>query len=166
MSAARAEEDETLVKADFPVLRTTPLRWADIDTYGHVNNAVHYLLVDTAINGWLMEATGGDIRQLSAIGVVVETGCRYQREIHFPCTPVLGLRLGRLGTSSVQYEVAIFIDEGAPAATARFVHVYIDPTTRRPVSVPDEIREALAELDPSVGTSATSTKTEDASWGR
>lgn len=81
-------------RSDYPVLRTTPLRWADVDTYGHVNNAVHYLLMDTAINGWLGEAVGVDIRsELSGFAVVAETGCRYLREIHFPATPELGIRL-------------------------------------------------------------------------
>src|SRR3954447_3141044 len=62
-------------RSDFPVLRPVPLRWNDDDAYGHVNNAVHYLLFDTAVNGWLVEATDTDIRRLPAIGIVAETGC-------------------------------------------------------------------------------------------
>lgn len=129
--------------ADFPVQRTLPLRWADIDTYGHVNNTVHYALMDTAINGWITEATGIHPRDLPATGLVVETGCRYLAEIGPGDVPVLGIRLEAVGTSSIRYEVGIFAGQESPAAIARFVHVYVDPTTRRPVAIPEVVREAL-----------------------
>lgn len=141
-------DPRALRPADFPVLRLLPTRWSDDDTYGHVNNAVHYLMFDTAVNGWLIEASGTDIRTLPAIGLVVETSCRYFAELRFPETVTAGLGLERLGTSSVVYRLALFgaaADE--PAAVGRFVHVYVDRTTRRPVPVPPEIRAALAQLE-------------------
>jgi len=134
---------------DYPVLREIPLRWADIDTYGHVNNAVNYVLMDTLVNGWLGEQTGVDIRtDLSGFAVVVETSCRYFREMQFSVTPKLGLRLEGAARSSVRYEIAFFIDDSAPAAVGRFVHVYIDPQSRRPVDIPERIRRALELLEP------------------
>ena len=135
-----------LRRTDFPVLRDVPLRWADVDVYGHVNNVVHYSIFDTAVNGWLIEATGVDIRRLDAIGLVIETSCRYHAELAFPGTVVAGLALERLGTSSVVYRLALFGGPESPAATGRFVHVYVDRVTRRPVRVPDEVRVALARL--------------------
>ncbi|MGZ4613437.1 MAG: acyl-CoA thioesterase [Kineosporiaceae bacterium] len=140
----------TLRRADFPVLRPVPLRWNDDDTYGHVNNAVHYLLFDTAVNGWLVEATGTDIRQLPAIGIVAETGCRYLAELRFPEPVTCGLALDRLGRSSVTYRLALFGEADPPAAVGRFVHVYVDAATRRPVPVPAEVRRALRRLDQTV----------------
>ncbi|MCW2645461.1 MAG: acyl-CoA thioesterase, partial [Pseudonocardiales bacterium] len=71
-------------REDFRVLRSLPTRWSDDDTYGHVNNVVHYALFDTAVNGWLIEASGVDIRSLPAVGLVVETSCRYFAELRFP----------------------------------------------------------------------------------
>lgn len=139
-------------RAHFPVLRTIPTRWSDDDTYGHVNNVVHYSMFDTAVNGWLIEAAGVDIRRLPAIGVVVETGCRYFRELRFPEMVTAGIGLERLGRSSVVYRLALFGADEDPAAVGRFVHVYVDGATRRPVPVPDEIRgalRALAEPSPS-----------------
>ena len=135
-----------LRRGDFPVLREIPARWADVDVYGHVNNVVHYSLFDTAVNGWLIEASGVDIRRLDAIGLVVETSCRYHAELEFPGTFPAGLALERLGTSSVVYRLALFGAPESPAATGRFVHVYVDRTTRRPVRVPDVVRTALARL--------------------
>jgi acyl-CoA thioester hydrolase len=121
-----------------------PLRWADLDMYGHVNNSIHYLLMDTAVNDWLAEATGTHPRELPALGVVAETGCRFLREIGPEHTPELGIRLDRLGRSSVRYGVGFFIDDGPPAALAHFVHVYVDPATRRPVEIPEIVRLAIA----------------------
>jgi acyl-CoA thioester hydrolase len=140
-------EPQSLRRADFPVLRSLPTRWSDDDTYGHVNNVVHYLMFDTAVNGWLIEASGVDIRRLPAIGLVVETSCRYFAELRFPETVTAGIALERLGTSSVVYRLALF-GEGRdePAAVGRFVHVYVDDRQRRPTPVPPEIRAALDQL--------------------
>ena len=137
-----------LRRADFPVLRALPTCWSDDDTYGHVNNTVHYLMFDTAVNGFLIDASGVDIRRLPAVGLVVETSCRYFAELRFPETVTAGLALDRLGTSSVVYSLALFGERSeAPAAAGRFVHVYVDRDTRRPVPVPPEIRAALAHLE-------------------
>jgi acyl-CoA thioester hydrolase len=138
---------EALRRSDFQVLRQLPTRWSDDDTYGHVNNVVHYLMFDTAVNGWLIEASGVDIRQLPAIGLVVETSCRYFAELRFPEVVTAGLALERLGNSSVIYRLALFGEHSqSPAAAGRFVHVYVDRDTRRPTPVPGEIRAALAKL--------------------
>lgn len=142
-------DPKQLRRTDFAVLRTLPTRWSDDDTYGHVNNVVHYLMFDTAVNGWLMEASGTDIRRLPAIGLVVETSCKYFAELRFPETVTAGIGLERLGTSSVVYQLALFgEDADGPAAVGRFVHVYVDRDERRPTPVPPEIRRALAQLGP------------------
>lgn len=136
----------TLRPEDFAVLVDVPLRWADDDAYGHVNNAVHYQLFDTAVNGWLATQVG-DVRGLPALGVVAETGCRYLGELRFPERVRCGLSLDRLGASSVAYRLALFGEGGpGPVAVGRFVHVYVDPGTRRPVPVPDAVRTAVDRL--------------------
>jgi acyl-CoA thioester hydrolase len=144
-------DPSALRRGDFPVLRELPTRWSDDDVYGHVNNVVHYAMFDSAVNGWLIDATGTDIRQLPAIGLVVETRCRYFAELRFPDVVTAGLGLERLGNSSVVYRLALFgpRDE-APAAAGRFVHVYVDRESRRPVPVPDRIRAALRLLQSTV----------------
>ncbi|MDT4957421.1 MAG: acyl-CoA thioester hydrolase [Pseudonocardiales bacterium] len=133
-------------REDFRVLRSLPTRWSDDDTYGHVNNVVHYALFDTAVNGWLIEASGVDIRSLPAVGLVVETSCRYFAELRFPEVVTAGLALDHLGRSSVVYRLALFGAGDGPAAVGRFVHVYVDRATRQTVPVPPEIRAALAVL--------------------
>ncbi|MFI7587692.1 acyl-CoA thioesterase [Spongisporangium articulatum] len=137
---------ERPTRAEFPALRPITTRWADNDHYGHVNNVVYYAFFDTAVNGWLIEATGLDVRTLPAIGLVVETSCRFFAPLSFPEPVTVGLRSERLGTSSVTYSLAIFGAGAEAAATGRFVHVYVDAATRRPVPVPEEIRAALHSL--------------------
>lgn len=131
-------------RAEFPVLWPITLRWSDNDVYGHVNNVIYYSWFDTAVNGWLMRATGADVRQLDALGVVVETACRYRSEVSFPGTVEIGVRVARVGTSSVTYQLAAFADGAEqPAALGHFVHVYVDHESRRPTAVPEVVRHAL-----------------------
>lgn len=137
-------------RADYSVWRRATTRWADDDVYGHMNNARYFELIDTAVNVHLAEATGLDIRQLPAVGVVAEVSCRYFREVGYPDPIDLGLAVERLGTSSVVYRIGIFQGPGDEAAAeGRFVHVYVANTgrgERATVPIPDEIRAAVAPL--------------------
>jgi acyl-CoA thioester hydrolase len=146
-SIARMTTDAVPQRDDFPALRRITTRWADNDVYGHVNNVVYYSFFDTAVNGWLIDATGVDIRELPAIGLVAETSCRFLASLSFPEPVVAGLALERLGTSSVIYRIGLFRGEDStPAALGRFVHVYVDARTRLTTPVPDRIRTALSAL--------------------
>jgi acyl-CoA thioester hydrolase len=141
-------------RRDFVAWRAATTRWADDDVYGHLNNAVYFELIDTAVNAHLLQATGLDIRRLPAIGVVAEVSCRYYAELGFPEPVDLGLAVERLGGSSVVYRVGLFQGEPHPDqpanAEGRFVHVYVDNTVtggpRPVVPVPEEIRTAVAPL--------------------
>ena len=135
-------------REEFKVIRPIPTRWMDNDHYGHVNNVAYYSFFDTAVNGFLIDACGTDIRELPAIGIVAESSCRFLSAVSFPDTIHAGLGIERLGTKSVVYRIALFRgDEDAPCAIGRFVHVYVDRDSRRPVEIPQEIRHALSMLD-------------------
>jgi acyl-CoA thioester hydrolase len=131
----------------YRAFRTITTRWMDNDAYGHVNNVVYYSWFDTAVNAYLIEHGVLDIERSPAIGLVVETQCQYFASLAFPQTIEAGLRVARLGASSVRYEVGLFA-QGAEhtAAHGHFVHVYVDRDTRRPVPVPAALRDALAPL--------------------
>lgn len=121
-----------------------PTRWSDNDVYGHVNNVVYYSWFDTAVNAHLIASGVLDIHAGRTIGLVVETGCRYARAVAFPETVEAGIRVARLGSSSVRYEIGLFtagVEE--PAAEGFFVHVYVDRDTRRPVPLDAEWRRVL-----------------------
>jgi acyl-CoA thioester hydrolase len=124
-----------------------PTRWMDNDAYGHVNNVTYYSYFDTAVNEHLIRAGGLDIRTAPVIGVVVETSCRFHHSISFPDHIDAGLRVAKLGTSSVVYEIALFrANEDTAAASGRFVHVWVDRATWHPTMVPPRIRGALELL--------------------
>jgi acyl-CoA thioester hydrolase len=121
--------------------------WADNDVYGHVNNAVHYRWFDTVVNSWLIEHGLLDPQGGGPIGLVVETGCRYAASASFPDPVEIGLTITRIGGSSVNYQLGVFLEgQPDPIAQGHFTHVYVDPDSRRPVSMPDPMRAELEKL--------------------
>ena len=134
-------------RSAYPHFRPISTRWADNDVYGHVNNIVYYSWFDTAVNAYLIEAGALDIHDGAVIGLVVETGCRYAQPLAFPQAVEAGVRVARLGTTSVRYEIGLFADgDPEPAAEGFFIHVYVDRATRRPAALPPELRDALEAL--------------------
>ena len=122
-------------------------RWMDNDAYGHVNNVVYYAYFDTVVNAYLIAAGVLDIANSPVIGLVVETGCKYFSAVAFPDEIDAGLRVAKLGNSSVRYEIALF-RRGSDVAVAQghFVHVYVERTSRRPVPLPGPLRKALNKI--------------------
>lgn len=134
-------------RSDYKLFRTIGTRWSDNDTYGHMNNVVHYSLFDSAVNGFLIENGVLDIQGGPEIFLVVETGCRYHAEMTFPDVVTAGIRVARLGNSSVRYEIALFRnDEESAAAEGFFIHVNVDRVVRRPVPFGHAARRVLEPL--------------------
>lgn len=136
-----------MTRAEFAHFIAVPTRWMDNDIYGHVNNVLYYAFFDTAINQYLIAEGGLDIASGRVIGVAAETHCQFMQSLAFPDVVEVGLRVGRLGNSSVRYELAIFKQgQATAAATGYFVHVFVDRETRRAVPMPPGIRAALERL--------------------
>lgn len=122
-------------------------RWLDNDAYGHLNNVVYYALFDTAVNRHLIEAGALDVATGPVVGYVVETHCNYFAPLAFPQALEAGLRVARIGGSSVRYEIGIFAAGAAEtAARGHFIHVYVDRATERPVVLPDRLQQVVKEL--------------------
>ena len=140
----------TARRDEYPHRLAIPTRWKDNDVYGHVNNVEYYSYFDTVINTWLIREGGLDIHAGDVIGVCAESHCEFHGPLAFPETVDAGLRVARLGRSSVRYEIGLFgeADED-PAATGWFVHVFVDRSTRRPVGeLPPRLRDCLERLEP------------------
>jgi acyl-CoA thioester hydrolase len=119
----------------------------DNDVYGHVNNVTYYSYFDTVVNEHLIRFGGLDFSNAAAIGVVAETGCTFRKALSFPETIDAGLAVTKLGKSSVVYEIGLFRkDDDEPAALGRFVHVWVDRISQRPLPIPKRIRSALEPL--------------------
>jgi acyl-CoA thioester hydrolase len=136
------------IRADYVWYTDITTRWADNDIYGHVNNVMYYSYFDTIVNRYLIEVGGLDIHDGQIIGLVVDSGCSYFSPVSFPDRLDGGLRVAHLGHSSVYYEVGVFQDRAeSTTAQGRFVHVFVDRVTRKPVEIPAGLREKLALLE-------------------
>ena len=136
-----------LARADFRRFLAIPTRWMDNDSYGHVNNVVYYSYFDTVVNEHLINVGGLDIANAPAIGLVVETCCRFHRPLSFPGVVDAGMRVARLGETSVRYDIGLFGQgDSEAAATGHFVHVWVNRASNRPTPVPATIRAALADM--------------------
>jgi acyl-CoA thioester hydrolase len=134
-------------RSAFPHFTALPTRWADNDIYGHVNNVVYYSYFDTAVNAFLIERGVLDIHRGDVVGFVVDSGCSYFQPLAFPDVVHAGIRVSKLGTSSVRYEIGLYRnDDALPAAFGHFVHVYVDRATNKPVPIPAATRTVLQQL--------------------
>ncbi len=136
-----------LHRSEFRHFQAIQTRWMDNDAYRHVNNVVYYSFFDTVVNGYLISKGVLDLDASEVIGLVVETRCNYFSPIAFPDTVHAGMRVAKLGNSSVRYEVGIFRNDAQEtSAQGHFVHVYVDRASNRPVPIPAAVRAVLEPL--------------------
>ena len=134
-------------REDYKVFYRITTRWADNDIYGHVNNVTYYSYFDTAANRYLIEEGGLDISDGRIVGFVVNSGCEYHAPITYPESVEAGLRVDRMGNSSVQYGIAIFKEgQQQAAAHGHFVHVFVARAENKSVPIPENLRSALLRL--------------------
>jgi acyl-CoA thioester hydrolase len=131
----------------YPFFSRITTRWMDNDVYGHINNVVYYSFFDSAVNRHLIQQGVLDIAASPLVGLVVETHCNFFAPLRFPQFVEAGVRVARVGASSVRYEIGVFADDVPTCAAAgHFVHVYVDRQTRRPTALPETLLQALAPL--------------------
>ena len=147
MSENKSGKPQAVDRSGYKVFRSIGTRWMDNDAYGHVNNVVYYSWFDTVVNAHLIEQGVLDIEHSDVIGLVIETQCNYFAPLAFPQSVEAGIRVARLGSSSVRYEVGLFA-QGEPltAAKGHFIHVYVDRQSRRPVPLPPPLKAVLEKL--------------------
>lgn len=142
-----SERPQPQPRSAYPFFTRITTRWMDNDVYGHINNVVYYSFFDTVVNGYLIERGALDIDDGGVIGLVVETHCNYFAPLRYPQAVEAGLRVARVGSSSVRYEIGLYADAAAAcAASGHFVHVYVDRAGRRPTELPAALLHALAPL--------------------
>jgi len=116
----------------------------DNDVYGHVNNAVYYSYFDTLVMEFLINECGLDMHKDPIIGYAVASGCQYLAPITHPAIVDAGFRVNRLGNSSVEYGIGIFLEnENRAVAFGTFTHAFVDRTTDSAVAIPSQIRQVL-----------------------
>ncbi len=136
-----------LHKKDFSFFEAVTLRWADNDAYGHINNAHYYSFFDTAVDAFLLHHNLRPYISGVYQTLVVASECRYFSQVSAPGTIQVGVRPGRLGRSSITYEVAVFTDDADQAAAqGLFVHVCVDKQSQRPEALPVPFRDEIDRL--------------------
>jgi len=136
-----------LPRIAYPYLIPITTRWMDNDVYGHVNNVIYYSWIDTVVNQWLIEHDLLKSEKNHSIGLVVHSECDYFSPVSYPQGVVLGLKLARMGNSSVHYQVGIFLaNADQPSAQGRFVHVYVDPVSHQPQPLGEVFKHHLETL--------------------
>jgi acyl-CoA thioester hydrolase len=134
-------------RSDFPVFYPIITRWMDNDIYGHVNNVTYYSYFDSVINRYLIEEGGLDIHNAPVVGFMVSSSCQFKKPVAYPDSLEAGVRVARIGTRSVTYEVGIFMENDAQAAAhGELVHVFVDRATQSSTPIPPGIREALERI--------------------
>lgn len=147
IATASVERPQPESRTTYAAFERISTRWSDNDIYGHVNNVVYYSWFDTGVNQHLIGHGVLDIHAGSVIGLVIETQCNYFAPLAFPQAIDVGMRVAQLGRSSVRYEVGIFAaGEALCAARGHFIHVYVDKDSRKPVALPDNLRQHLLKL--------------------
>ena len=119
-------------------------RWNDNDIYGHLNNVIYYELFDTAVNKWLIKNNLIDIKNGNNIGLIVQSGCNYFSSFVYPEDIDAGIRVTKIGNSSVRYEVGLFKpNDDLASADGFFIHVYVDRISNKPINLDYEFKKKL-----------------------
>ncbi|RDV24822.1 acyl-CoA thioesterase [Alteromonas aestuariivivens] len=139
--------DITPSLADYPYQVEIASRWQDNDMYGHINNVVYYGFFDTAVNRFLVERGQLNIHHGNAIALVVSSQCQYITPASYPETIYVGLRVIKIGRSSVTYGLSVYAGESRRrVAHGQFVHVFVERSTDKAIPIPARVREALDEI--------------------
>ena len=119
-------------------------RWNDNDIYGHLNNVIYYELFDTAVNKWLIKNNLIDIKKGNNIGLIVQSGCNYFSSFEYPEDIDAGIRVTKIGNSSVRYEVGLFKpNDDLASADGFFIHVYVNRVSNKPTILDYEFKKKL-----------------------
>ena len=131
-------------KITYPCFYELKTRWKDNDVYGHINNVIYYELFDTAVNKWLIKNNLIDIKNGSNIGLIVQSGCNYFSSFKYPEDIDAGIRVTKIGNSSVRYEVGLFKpNDDLASADGFFIHVYVDRISNKPFNLDYEFKKKL-----------------------
>jgi acyl-CoA thioester hydrolase len=110
-----------------------PVRWGDMDAYGHVNNTVYFRYMEQVV------------RPDNAVApVIINAACTFLMPVNYPATVIIRMYGGEPGRSSVMtwYELSIEGDERLYAEGSAKV-VWMNPQTGKSVPLPEVVRAAV-----------------------
>lgn len=121
-----------------------PIRWGDMDAYGHVNNTVYFRYAEQARVEWL-EGMGYTVLPIGGAPVIINTHCTFLLPLTYPGTVDVRLFAGKLGRSSLEtvFEIRLKGSDTLYAEGGAKI-VWMDAATGKSVPIPDALR-AIAE---------------------
>ncbi|MBB5211298.1 acyl-CoA thioesterase [Microbulbifer hydrolyticus] len=144
---SQPSQPDNFTREHYRVFYPITTRWHDNDIYGHVNNVTYYSYFDSAVNRYLIEEGGLDIHNSDVVGFVVNSSCDYRAPLAYPQQLEAGIRVEKLGNSSVVYRVGIFrVGANQAAASGSFTHVFVARAENHSVPIPEAIRQALSRI--------------------
>ena len=123
------------------------VRFHECDPQGIVFNANWFAYFDMALTELWRAAFGSYSAMIErgADTVVVDAGAQFKAPARFDDEIEIALAVEKLGTSSIVVGITGSRD-GETLATARLVHVFVDPATMAKQPIPDWAREALSRF--------------------
>ena len=118
-----------------------PIRWGDMDAYGHVNNTVYFRYMEQARVEWI-EALGVQVRPGGDGPVIINAGCTFLKPMNYPGTVEVRTYVDRPGRSSVQSHVDMLVDGELYAEGAAKI-VWMNTQSGKSVPIPDAVRAVL-----------------------
>jgi len=118
-----------------------PIRWGDMDAYGHVNNTTYFRYMEQARVEWI-EALGIEVRPGGDGPVIINASCTFLKPMTYPGLVEIRTSVDRTGRSSVQTHVEMRIDGELFAEGAAKV-VWMNTQSGKSVPLPDHVRAAL-----------------------
>ncbi|RMJ26078.1 thioesterase family [Aspergillus sp. HF37] len=157
MAPKEVQEKKARKRSDYPFCLEYRTRWFDNDMYAHLNNTVYAMYFDSIVNTWLITQCGmnpfNDPTRVSQaaqqVGIIVSSYCDYFSSVSFPDVLDLGLRVAKLGSSSVTYEVGVFKQgEEDVKVVGGYTHVFCARETMRPTKegMEPRVRQGLEKL--------------------
>ena len=121
-----------------------PIRWGDMDAYGHVNNTVYFRFMEQCRVEYL-EQLGFKVRPTGAAPVIINASCTFLVPLNYPGVVDIRMYCGRPGRSSIptHYEMRVQGDDTL-YATGDSKIVWMDVATGKSVAIPDALRTQLS----------------------
>lgn len=133
--------------SEHKVLARVPIsvRWRDMDSMGHVNNAKYISYLEEARVRWMLGVQGVSMTDPIA-PVVAATNVNYKRPLVWPNDIVVELLVERLGSSSITiaHRIVDQKDDALLYSDGNVVVVWIDTQTGKSAALPDAVRSACS----------------------
>jgi len=144
-----AEQKMKAQLAEFPVVVVQPVQWGEQDALGHVNHVTYFRWYETARIAYFLRIGLMDMHKAERIGpILASVANEYRRQINYPDTVHIAVRISRIGRSSFDMEHKIFSqNDHALAAEGTSTLVVFDYQTNKSHPFPARIRHAIENLE-------------------